>query len=201
MVSISPLLAAVNTLLYGYFMTQKRLSQSDWLRHGLVVLEEEGFTALKADALCQSLQVSRGSFYWHFANLADFHRQVLQRWRETTTDFVIQIIESSPSKRWNQLLGRAFSSQSRLEIAVRAWAFESSWVRTEVEAVDRARVDYLTSVYPTRNDDTQSVARQRAIFVYWAFLGKMLAPQYSISANDISSLADLLAGPAACNHD
>jgi AcrR family transcriptional regulator len=46
-----------------------QLSATDWLRQGLKTLAQSGFTALKAEPLAKAMGVSRGSFYWHFADI------------------------------------------------------------------------------------------------------------------------------------
>ena len=50
-----------------------QLSAKDWVDQGLKALASSGFTALKAEPLAKALRVSRGSFYWHFADIAAFH--------------------------------------------------------------------------------------------------------------------------------
>src|SRR5882724_4708075 len=50
-----------------------QLSAKDWLDQGLKALARDGFTALKAEPLAKALGVSRGSFYWHFADVEAFH--------------------------------------------------------------------------------------------------------------------------------
>ena len=49
-----------------------QLSAKDWVDQGLKALASRGFTALKAEPLAKALRVSRGSFYWHFADIAAF---------------------------------------------------------------------------------------------------------------------------------
>ena len=58
-------LAGVNTPVYGRVMTD-RLAKSDWIEHGLRTLANEGANALKVGPMAAKLEVSRGSFYWHF---------------------------------------------------------------------------------------------------------------------------------------
>ena len=49
-----------------------RLSVEDWLQAGYTVLAEQGVRALKVDTLCQQTGVTRGSFYWHFADIKSY---------------------------------------------------------------------------------------------------------------------------------
>ena len=76
MYGISLSLKFVNTLVYVYAM-DKRLTKMQWLDHGLKTLAHSGASLLKAGTLAKSLGVTRGSFYWHFADVEDFHRQLL----------------------------------------------------------------------------------------------------------------------------
>ena len=79
----------VNTHVYGPTMahdtdsnpTKDRLTRSAWLDHGLRILARQGAEALKVGALATGLQVSRGSFYWHFKDISDFRLQLLHRWQ------------------------------------------------------------------------------------------------------------------------
>ena len=54
-----------------------QLSAQDWLDQGLKTLAKNGFTALKAEPLAKAMGVSRGSFYWHFADIGAFHAAIL----------------------------------------------------------------------------------------------------------------------------
>jgi AcrR family transcriptional regulator len=53
-----------------------QLSAKDWLDQGLRTLAKSGFTALKAEPLAKAMGVSRGSFYWHFADIGAFHAAI-----------------------------------------------------------------------------------------------------------------------------
>ena len=67
----------------------ERLTAQDWIDFGLTTLARSGFQALKAEILARKLGVSRGSFYWHFADLETFHRQVIEHWRRVATEAII----------------------------------------------------------------------------------------------------------------
>ncbi|MEM8856897.1 MAG: TetR/AcrR family transcriptional regulator [Chloroflexota bacterium] len=153
-----------------------RLSKTQWLDHGLKALAASGFTALKADKLCKSLGVSRGSFYWHFKNLADFHAAVLGRWQELTVTLPISDVESAEPNgvsRIEALVQLAAGSSLQLERAVRAWAESSDNVRSAVEQVDQQRIAYLKQALLDL-ELTQDRATARAFLIYYAFLGQMI---------------------------
>src|ERR1700724_2716783 len=74
-------LGGVNTPVYGASMNE-RLTKDDWITHGLRTLANDGANALKVGPMATKLKVSRGSFYWHFSDIADFRAQLLRSWQE-----------------------------------------------------------------------------------------------------------------------
>src|SRR5215831_4678131 len=115
-------LARVNTLVYGEAMDD-RLTKSDWIEHGLRTLASDGANALKVGPMATQLKVSRGSFYWHFRDIADFRSQVLRCWQERTTEQVIRDLDATAEPdRLRHLMRRAFVTKRSLERAIRSWA-------------------------------------------------------------------------------
>jgi AcrR family transcriptional regulator len=165
------MLAGVNTVLYGSTMAE-RLSRQDWIDAGLRALARDGFTALKADVLAKRLGVSRGSFYWHFADLAAFHKAVIGHWRAIATQAVIAEIEPAggPAGRLRALLRRAFAESPRLEFAMRAWAAADARAARGIAAIDRQRLGYLRNLLETAGIEPGRAA-SRAQLLYWTFLG------------------------------
>src|SRR6266568_671479 len=79
-----------------------QLSAQDWVNQGLKTLAKSGFTALKAEPLAKAMGVSRGSFYWHFADISAFHAAILKHWREIAAEAIIAGVEASAGHE-NQL--------------------------------------------------------------------------------------------------
>src|SRR5271156_6576405 len=107
-----------------------RLKKFDWIEHGLRTLASDGANALKVGPMATQLKVSRGSFYWHFRDIADFRSQVLQCWQERTTEQVIRNLEAAKAEpdRLKRLMRRAFVTKRSLERAIRSWASEDKEV-------------------------------------------------------------------------
>src|SRR5215470_12915716 len=101
-----------------------QLSPKDWLDQGLKTLIQDGFTALKAEPLAKAMGVSRGSFYWHFADIHAFHAAILAQWREVAAEQIIANVEAAAKDEdpLALLLRRVFSERLTLERAVRSWA-------------------------------------------------------------------------------
>jgi AcrR family transcriptional regulator len=170
-----------------------QLSARDWLDQGLKALASRGFTALKAEPLAKAMGVSRGSFYWHFADIGAFHAAVLARWHEVAAEQIIANIEAA-SKDENPLallLRRVFGERLTLERAVRTWANVDPAARTAVQAIDRRRLNYVESLL-TQSGLATDAARDRAQILYWAFLGFALSDQPLPKARQQTVLDELV---------
>jgi AcrR family transcriptional regulator len=189
-------LAAVNTVVYGGLSQGRnmadQLSAKDWLDQGLRTLAESGFTALKAEPLAKAMGVSRGSFYWHFADIGAYHAAILRHWRDVAAEQIITNLEAA-SQNDNPLLllRRSFSSKPALENAVRTWATIDPVARTAVQATDRRRLSYVESLFE-RSGVSPGVARSRAQIFYWAFLGFALSDKPLPRARQAAVLEELL---------
>src|SRR5215207_11672603 len=58
----------------------RRLSIDDWIQAGFAVLAEGGPNALRLDRVCERLGVTKGSFYWHFADLPAYRNALISAW-------------------------------------------------------------------------------------------------------------------------
>jgi len=152
----------------------EQLSADDWINAGLKALAGSGFTALKADPLAKSLGVSRGSFYWHFADLGAFHAAVLKRWREIAAEQIIADVEAGGDEPLKALLRRSFGARLDLERAVRNWAAFDAAAQAAVRAIDRRRIDYIETLLEKRGLEP-AMAQARAQILYWTFLGFALS--------------------------
>jgi AcrR family transcriptional regulator len=170
-----------------------QLSARDWLDQGLKALAKTGFTALKAEPLAKAMGVSRGSFYWHFADIAAFHAAILKHWREVAAEQVIAGLEASAGEvdPVSLLLRRAFGSKPALEKAVRSWAAVDPKARAAVQAIDRRRLSYI-EILLKRAGHSDHAARGRAQILYWAFIGFALSDQPLPSAKQQAVLDELL---------
>ncbi|MGM4931270.1 TetR/AcrR family transcriptional regulator [Tardiphaga sp. 619_E2_N8_5] len=189
----------VNTHVYGWGMddqlTKDRLTRSAWLDHGLRILARQGADALKVGALATGLNVSRGSFYWHFKDISEFRLQLLQRWQERTTDQVIEGIDTSivGAARLTHLMKLAFNEDRSLDRAIRAMASTDTDVAKMVASVDARRVGYMAKWLIEAGVESQR-ALPRAEFLYWAYIGQsaVMDPRHSaITELDVDDLSAL----------
>lgn len=152
----------------------EQLSADDWIRQGIKALTGSGFTALKADPLAKAMGVSRGSFYWHFADLGAFHTAILKRWREIAAEEIIAGVEADSDEPLKALLRRTFGARLDLERAVRNWAAFDPAAQAAVRAIDRRRLDYIEGLLQRRGFSA-TIGQARAQILYWTFLGFALS--------------------------
>ncbi|MEL7312473.1 MAG: TetR/AcrR family transcriptional regulator [Pseudomonadota bacterium] len=170
-----------------------RLRGKDWLSFGLKTLGEEGFTALKADRMARALNVSRGSFYWHFKNLRHFHEALLDHWKTTTTDIIIDDIDTRSDTALRTLIGEAFNADRKLERAIRAWATETEWVGERVASLDKRRITFIEKLLEAQGI-AQNAIPVRATVLYWAYLGGALVQHTRLPDGQLDALVDMMLG-------
>lgn len=178
-----------------------RLTARSWEDAGLRALALSGSAALKAAPMAAALGVSRGSFYWHFADVEAFHRAVLRRWREVAYQDIVAAVDrvggpdaAGPAvarQRLGRLMATAFRADGRLERAVRAWATAAPVAQAMVAAVDAHRLGYLRHLLRQAGLDEAAAAR-RARIVNWAWLGCVLAADRQDAAELAAVPEDLL---------
>ncbi|MHC2434217.1 TetR/AcrR family transcriptional regulator [Bradyrhizobium sp. USDA 4451] len=171
----------------------EQLSAKDWLDQGLKTLARRGFTALKAEPLAKAMGVSRGSFYWHFADIGAYRAAILTYWREVAAEQVIAELETIPEggDALALLLRRSFSARLALERAVRSWATADAAARAAVLAVDQRRIGYIETLLRQAGFPDEA-ARGRAEILYWAFIGYAVSEQTLPKARQQAAIDQLL---------
>ncbi len=135
-------------------MTKDRLSRDDWIAAGFRALVADGPDALKAEKLARALGTTKGSFYWHFKDVPDFHRRMLTHWEEKALNGVIAQIEREESAvaALRNLARIAAGGADEadggraVEPAIRAWSRSNAMVSSALAEIDSARLKYLQAL-------------------------------------------------------
>jgi len=156
-----------------------RLSREDWLNHGLAMLGRAGPDAIRLEALCAGLGVTKGSFYWHFASRADFLKAVFAAWEARETDAIIARVEARggpPLDRLSALYDEALSGRVDFasELAIRHWARHDRTARAAMRRVDERRIDYMEGLLTAAGADAARAATLSTL-LYGVILGEALA--------------------------
>ena len=118
------------------------LSRIAYYEAGLELLAEGGHGGLTIAALCERLSVTKGSFYHHFGDMAEYVSLLLDHWEAEHATRLIALSESvtDPEERFDLLEGIAVGLPHGAEAAIRAWSWNSEVVAAAQERVDRARL-------------------------------------------------------------
>lgn len=135
--------------------------------------------------------MSRGSFYWHFADVPTFHRAVLARWEILAVDEPLARAERArvgETASLDGLVDVAFRAPRDLERAVHGWAAVSPQAAEVVAAVNRRRVSILTTMFRRSGLAPPPDAEASAVVLYGTFLGRVLCADFPL---DNARLAQL----------
>jgi len=157
----------------------QRLGRDDWLDAAFDAVVDGGFDQLRVVALAQTLGVTRGSFYWHFADHADLVKVLLARWqqREIAEGLRIQAESSDdPQADLLRLLDLALArgggdlKNLRFELALRGLGRRDSGVAQMLVEVDAARMALFEAKFLRLTRDAKSATDLAALF-YLAVTG------------------------------
>ncbi len=177
--------------LAGEIMDRRR-SAEDLLETGLKLLEKESVHQLTIDALCKRLGVTKGSFYHHFKNRADFLERMLEHWVNVWTISLMEDFDSSVSaqEKYNAMIAEAVHYPMNVEISIRAWAQHDMVAGRYLKRVDEMRIGYLRSIFSEICGDKKR-ADQLAKIDYMLFVGsRMISPP--IMGEEILEVLNLL---------
>lgn len=153
-----------------------RLQRADWLRAAQRALVTHGLAGVRIEALARDLGVSKGSFYWHFADRGALLAALLAAWEAESDGLIAESRKAAtPSERLATLLaliaaagGPAGNDVS--DPAIFLWARQDAQVAARVAAVEERRITYLEELLHDHGV-APAVARRRAAFAAAAFNG------------------------------
>lgn len=172
-----------------------QLGRDDWVRGALAVIAADGFHALSVDGLAKRMRVTRGSFYWHFADRAALVRAALAHWEDQCTRQVIVGMEELPTPvlRLRALLAVAFirSDVSDIEIKLAEGAGDPA-IQESLARVTSLRLDTLARLFADLGFSAEEAAA-RARLTYATYLGYHRAASYAPAPVDTPADLEVLA--------
>lgn len=123
-------------------------TRQDWIDAGLSALAERGADAVKVEVLAQRLGVTKGSFYWHFADRPALLTAMLEHWELIATDAIMVAVDAgggAPGARLARLIEMTTTHRTAaaLESALRAWGRADTSVSKALSRVDGRREGYV----------------------------------------------------------
>ena len=154
-------------------ISRQNLSAEQWAEAALDAMVGGGLEAVAVEPLARRLGVTKGSFYWHFANRDALVHAALQLWEKRETEDILIGVEeeSDPYERIVKLFKRGNSSHlaGRLYLALAA-ASDDPAVGQVVKRVSARRLAYLHKCYLALGLSERD-ARLWSTFAYATFIG------------------------------
>jgi AcrR family transcriptional regulator len=156
-----------------------RTPRGAWVEAALRALAAGGPDAVRIEPLAKELGVTKGGFYWHFADRPALLEEMLDTWERVSIDEAIERVEREGGDARDRLrrlfaLASAGDELARLvlrtDLAVRDWARRDAAVATRLQRVDNRRMDYLRSLFAGFCPDADDV-EARGLVTMSLFVG------------------------------
>ncbi|MEN8718903.1 MAG: TetR/AcrR family transcriptional regulator [Oceanococcaceae bacterium] len=156
-------------------MKASSLTAKDWAQAALDAITRGGVAAVSVEAIARDLNVTKGSFYWHFRNRAALLGAAMELWEKKETDDIIALADAitDPRKRIQEVFRAATSSAGagRLMLALAA-ASDSEEIGNFVQRATHRRLTFLTDCYRALGQSADD-AQRWATFAYSTFIGSL----------------------------
>ena len=151
--------------------TRRTLTKDDWLERAMQVLRTQGIGGVRVLSLARSLDVTRGSFYWHFRDRQDLLDQMLDWWDREMTDTVIRHTDRVRGEGQKRIL--AFvefilrEDKARYDAAMRSWASGDRKAAAVLRRVMQKRLEYVSTLFRDAGcSPREATARGSLVAVY-----------------------------------
>jgi AcrR family transcriptional regulator len=175
-----------------------KLGRAEWIEAGLTVLAESGVEAVRVEPLAKRMQVTKGSFYWHFKDRQDWLMAIVAQWVEIDTNQIIEQvnqINADPQTKLLELFELTIAddelnpslADGSIENAIRAWAMTDPQMASVLQQVDRRRLEYTKNLF-LEIGFSEPEALVRARLAYYSLVGEFTI---GIRGNQADRLAEI----------
>ena len=129
---------------------RSRLSAADWQQAALDLIAEQGVLAVAVEPLAKRLNVTKGSFYWHFPSREALLKSALERWEAADQETLFDQIEAinDPRQRLQELFLRTSRElRSHIIYSQLLKAMDHAVVKPVIERLSVRRINYLLAAY------------------------------------------------------
>jgi AcrR family transcriptional regulator len=155
-----------------------RLDAAAWVAAALDVLADGGIDAVSVEPLAKTLGVTKGSFYWHFADRRALLDAMLRTWMEGRVASIRQqAAERSAPAVVLRELADLFTRRVTIELAIRSFARTDGLAAEAVRTVDRARLQSAVQLFVGLGWPRAKAQSRGILFYSYLFGQSLLDPQ------------------------
>ncbi|KAF7599685.1 MAG: TetR family transcriptional regulator [Candidatus Dactylopiibacterium carminicum] len=168
--------------------SRSALDRTNWVNFATTVLARDGLAGVRIESLARELNVTKGSFYWHFRDRQALLNAIIAEWKTARLHELQLEAPRTPAEAEAQIHAiidrystRPDADRLLLELAIRDWARRDSHVANIVEQVDVARQARATRLFEMAGFAPEE-ARNRALLMFTHVFGlSMMMFEHSIS--------------------
>lgn len=145
------------------------MSRADWIDAAWKTLGQSSLDHVRVDRLARDMDVTRGSFYWHFKNRDDLIAAVLERWFDVLglEQSMIPAIagKTDPQEKLWTIYERVINGIDGAQyLVLRLWARNDPKTRDRLADEDARRLSHLVTLFAEIGFATPEAARRGAIY-------------------------------------
>ncbi|MBN8649564.1 MAG: TetR/AcrR family transcriptional regulator [Caulobacterales bacterium] len=159
-------------------MTESKLSKIDWIKAGFRALCNGGVGAIRIEPIARQIGTTKGSFYWHFKDLAALKIAMLEFYTQKGTQDIIDTanMRTTPNEALMFVVKSALNPPEddvgsvMAEAAIREWARFDDYARQNINKIDEMRTNFLhQNIIELGYENAE--AKARAQILYSAYIG------------------------------
>lgn len=180
-----------------------QLDREAWILAATDILADEGLPGLRIEMLAKGLNVTKGSFYWHFKDRQDLLQSLLLTWKEGRIRDIMKQTRARPGAELEQIhhiISLYSASRSKrgmmIELAVREWAQRDPKAAAIVGEVDACRLRCAKQLFLARGlPEEEATSRSLLLYAYVFGASLMVCDGLGEDVPRLKqALADLVAG-------
>jgi AcrR family transcriptional regulator len=182
----------------------ERLDAKAWIAAALEAMAEGGIDSVRVEPLAKRLAVTKGSFYWHFADRRALFEAMLTHWSEGRIGAIREQTAAgatdgdSPTIILLRLADRYTRHGNTrglaIELAIRAFARADQSAADAVRAVDGERLAHVAALF-SKLGWPERDAKARAVLFYSYLFGQSLLDSAIVTADSIDIAIETLLAP------
>jgi AcrR family transcriptional regulator len=157
------------------------LSREKWLELAIEAMSHECISKFSLDSLLKVMPVSKGSFYWHFKNRAQFLVALVDYWGRHDTLSVVEALDALPQstsaadKLWELMCTVYEMRFGRYDLLIRSLTLEFPDLQQSVASVDQKRYDTVRQLFADMGFKGDALDMRTLTFVTTASMDQLLS--------------------------
>jgi AcrR family transcriptional regulator len=178
-----------------------RLDAAAWIAAAFDALAAGGIDAVRVEPLAKALGITKGSFYWHFADRRALLEAMLSAWAQGRVAAIRQqaAARGDPPAVLRDLADLYTRNANlrglAIELAIRALARTDAAAAKAVRSVDRERLEHVGDLFAALGWGRAEAQARAVVFYSYLFGQSLLDPQAVPPATRAGAIETLLTGP------